>query len=35
MGARMTELLLGLLAGQQPESRACILQTRIVVRDTA
>ena len=35
MGARMTEMLLGLLVGREPESRACILQTRLVVRDTA
>jgi DNA-binding LacI/PurR family transcriptional regulator len=35
MGARMTEMLLGLLVGREPESRACILPTRLVVRDTA
>jgi DNA-binding LacI/PurR family transcriptional regulator len=35
MGAKMTEMLLGLLAGREPESRACMLQTRLVVRDTA
>jgi DNA-binding LacI/PurR family transcriptional regulator len=35
MGARMAEMLLGLLVGLEPESRACILQTRLVVRDTA
>ena len=35
MGTRMTEMLLGLLAGREPESRACIMQTRLVVRDSA
>ncbi|SDS64890.1 DNA-binding transcriptional regulator, LacI/PurR family [Friedmanniella luteola] len=35
MGARMTEMLLGLLAGREPESRACVLQTRLVLRATA
>lgn len=35
MGARMTEMLLGLLGGREPHSRACILPTRLVVRDTA
>ena len=35
MGARMTDMLLGLLAGREPESRACVLQTRLVVRGTA
>lgn len=35
MGAQMTEMLLGLLAGREPESRACVLQTRLVLRATA
>ena len=35
MGARMAEMLLGLLAGREPESRACVLQTRLVLRATA
>jgi len=35
MGARMTEMLLGLLAGREPQSRACVLQTRLVLRATA
>jgi DNA-binding LacI/PurR family transcriptional regulator len=35
MGARMTEMLLGLLVGREPESRTCILPTRLVVRATA
>jgi len=35
MGAAMTEMLLGLLAGREPESRALIMPTRLVVRDTA
>ena len=35
MGARMAEMLLGLLAGREPKSRACVLQTRLVLRATA
>lgn len=35
MGARVAEMLLGLLAGREPESRACVLQTRLVLRATA
>jgi DNA-binding LacI/PurR family transcriptional regulator len=35
MGTRMTEMLLGLLVGQEPEPRTCILPTRLVLRATA
>jgi DNA-binding LacI/PurR family transcriptional regulator len=35
MGARMTEMLLGLLRGAEPESRTCVLETRLVLRTTA
>ena len=35
MGARMTEMLLELLEGTEPENRACVLQTRLVLRATA
>lgn len=34
MGAQMAATLLGLLAGSEPESRACVLQTRLIVRAT-
>jgi LacI family transcriptional regulator len=35
MGARMAQMLLGLLAGREPEDAVCIMPTRLVVRDTA
>ena len=35
MGAAMADMLLGLLAGQQPESPACVLPTRLIRRATA
>lgn len=35
MGAAMARLLLDLLAGQQPESRTQLMETHLVLRDTA